>query len=145
VEDWAPLAPWAEKALAVDPKKYDRLTTLGAVLYRAGRFEDAAQRLAEAEAAFRNAKTPAWPIAYTWLLLAMTHERLSHREQAREWLAKAIREIDEPPAERAKDPGRGTWNRQLTLRLLRGEAEALIGGADNKTRHKETKDTEKKP
>ena len=75
----------------------------------------------------------------------MTHERLSHREQATQWLAKAIREIDEPPAERAKDPGLSRWNRQLTLRLLRGEAEALIGWADNQTRHKETKDTEKKP
>jgi hypothetical protein len=110
-----------------------------------GRFEAAAQRLTEAEAAFQKAKDPAITIAYTWLLLAMTHERLSHREQAREWLAKAVREIDDPPAERAKDPGRGNWNRQLTLRLLRGEAEALIGGADNQTRHKETKDTEKKP
>jgi tetratricopeptide (TPR) repeat protein len=145
VDDWMPLVPWAEKALAADPNNCDWLTALGAVLYRAGRFEDAARRLAEAEAAFRNAKAPASTIAYTWLFLAMTHERLSHREQAREWLAKAIREIDEPPAGRSKDPSRSPWNRQLTLRLLRGEAEALIGGADNKTRHKETKDTEKKP
>ena len=145
VEDWTPLAQWAEKALAADPKRYDWLTALGAVLYRAGRFEEAAQRLAEAEAAFRNAKAPAWPIAYTWLFLAMTHELLSHREQAREWLAKAVREIDEPPAERAKDPNRSRWNRQLTLRLLRGEAEALIDRADPKAHREGSTDTEKKP
>jgi tetratricopeptide (TPR) repeat protein len=124
VEDWTPLAQWAEKDFAADPKKFDRLTTLGAVLYRAGRFEAAAQRLTEAEAAFRNVKAPATTIAYTWLLLAMTHERLSHREQAREWLAKAVREIDEPPAERAKDPGRSNWNLQLTLRLLGEQRQA---------------------
>jgi serine/threonine protein kinase/tetratricopeptide (TPR) repeat protein len=145
VEDWTPLAKWAEKALAADPKEIDRLTALGAVLYRAGRFEAAAQRLTEAEAAFQTAKDPAWPIAYTWLFLAMTHERLSHREQAREWLTKAVREIDQPPAERAKDPGRSNWNLQLTLRLLRGEAEALIDRADHKAHRKRSTDTEKKP
>jgi tetratricopeptide (TPR) repeat protein len=145
VDSWTPLAQWAEKTLAADPKKFDWLTALGAVLYRAGQFEAAAQRLSEAEAAFRNAKAPVSTIAYAWLFLAMTHERLSHREQAREWLTKAVREIEQPPAERAKDPNAGSWNRKLTLRLLRSEAEALIGRGDNKTHHKETKDTEKKP
>ena len=145
VEDWTPLAPWAEKALAADPKKFDWLSALGAVLYRAGRFEDAAQRLAEAEAAFQKAKDPAWTIAYTRLLLAMTHERLSHRERAREWLAKAVREIEQPPAGRAKDPKARPWNRKLTLQLLRGEAEALIDRADQKAQRNGSTDTEKKP
>ena len=131
--------------IAADPTKVDRLTALGAVLYRAGRFEAAARRLTEAEAAFQKANRPASAIAYTWLFLAMTHERLSHRERAREWLAKAVREIDEPPAERAKDPGRSRWYRQLTLRLLRGEAEALIDRADPKAHRNGSTDTEKKP
>jgi Tfp pilus assembly protein PilF len=145
VDDWTPLAQWAGKPLAADPKKCDWLTALGAVLYRAGRFEEAAQRLAEAEAAFRSAKAPASTIAYTWLFLAMTRERLGQTEQARQWLAKAVREIEQPPAGRAKDPNARTWNRKLTLQLLRGEAEALIDRADPKAHREGSTDTEKKP
>jgi hypothetical protein len=86
----------------------------------------------------------AWSIAYTWLFLALTHERLGHAEQARQWLDKAVREIEPPPAERAKDPA-PTWNRKLTLQLLRGEAEALIDRADPKAHRTGSTDTEKKP
>src|SRR5206468_205281 len=55
VSDWKPLVNLAEKVLAADPKNCDKLRLLGAVLYRAGRFEEAAQRLTEAEAAFAEA------------------------------------------------------------------------------------------
>ena len=136
---------WRPGGGAADPKRFDRLTALGAVLYRAGRLEDAARRLTEAEAAFRNAKAPATTIAYTWLFLAMTRERLGQTEQAKQWLAKAVREIEQPPAERAEDPKARPWNRKLTLRLLRGEAEALIDRADPKAHRKGSTDTEKKP
>jgi tetratricopeptide (TPR) repeat protein len=145
VDDWTPLVPWAEKAIATDPKKCDWLTALGAVLYRAGRFEAAAQRLTEAEAAFQKAEHPSMTIAYTWLFLAMTRERLGQTEQAKQWLAKAVREIEQPPAGRAKDPKAHTWNRKLTLQLLRGEAEALIDRADPKAHREGSTDTEKKP
>jgi hypothetical protein len=67
------------------------------------------------------------PIAYPWLFLAMAEARRGHTQQAREWLAKAVREIEQPPAERAKEPGADHWTRRLTLRLFRGEAEALLG------------------
>jgi tetratricopeptide (TPR) repeat protein len=124
VDDWTQPAQLAEKALAGDPNNIGWLTTLGAVLYRAGRFEEAAQRLTEAEAAFQKGKDPAWPVAYTWLFLAMAHERLGHTQQARDWLAKAVRDIKQPPPERAALYR--SWNRQLTFRLLRREAEALL-------------------
>ena len=38
--------------LAADPEHTDRLQNLGAVLHRAGRFEEAAKRLAEADGTF---------------------------------------------------------------------------------------------
>jgi tetratricopeptide (TPR) repeat protein len=126
VDDWTKLVQWAEKVLAADPNDFVRLTTLGAVLYRAGRFDDAVRRLTEAEAAFKKAKARFSTIAYTWLFLAMTEERRGHARQARQWQAIAAREIEQPSAERANDPGVGTWNRRLTLRLLRSEAEALL-------------------
>jgi tetratricopeptide (TPR) repeat protein len=125
-DDWAKLGHWAEKTLAADPKDFFRLTTLGAVLYRAGRFEEAARRLTAAEAAARRAKPRPSILASTWLLLAMVEARLGHAAQARAWLARAVREIEQPPAESAKNPFADTWNRRLTLRLLRAEAEALL-------------------
>ena len=143
IEDWTPLTHWAEKTLTADPNSFDRLNALGALLYRAGRFEEAARRLREADAAFRQANRPTMTIASTWLFLALAHERLGHPDEARQWLAKAVREIDQPSPERAKI--NQVWNRRLTLGLLRREAEALVGRADNKTDHQGPKDTEKKP
>jgi tetratricopeptide (TPR) repeat protein len=136
VDDWTKLVQWAEKALAADPNDFFRLTTLGAVLYRAGRFDEAVRRLTEAEAAFKKAKARVSTIAYTWLFLAMAEERRGHAEQAREWLARAVREIEQPPAERPNDPGVDTWCRRLALRLLRGEAEKLLK-IDKKPEEKE--------
>jgi tetratricopeptide (TPR) repeat protein len=126
VDDWTKLVEWAEKAFAADPDNAVGLTTLGAVLYRAGRFDEAVRRLTEADAAFKKAKARTSTIAYAWLFRAMAEERLGHAEQAQEWFARAVREIEQPPAERANDPGAGSWNRRLSLRLLRGEAEALL-------------------
>jgi tetratricopeptide (TPR) repeat protein len=136
VDDWTKLVEWAEKALAADPSNDAWLTTLGAALYRAGRFDEAVRRLTEAEAAFKKAKASPSTITYTWLFLAMAEERRGHPEQARKWLAGAVREIEQPPAERANDPGVGSWNRRLTLLLLRGEAEALLK-IDKKPENKE--------
>jgi tetratricopeptide (TPR) repeat protein len=126
LDDWTPLVVLAEKHLAADRENFPRLTALGAALYRAGRYEEAARWLTQAESAFRKANDPAKSTASTWLFLAMAHQRLGHAEQAREWLAKAVREIDHPPAERAQL--NRLWYRQLTLRLLRSEAEALLKG-----------------
>jgi tetratricopeptide (TPR) repeat protein len=136
VDDWSKLLEWGEKVLTTDPGNDFRLTTLGAVLYRAGRFDEAVRRLTEAEAAFKKAKARVSTIAYTWLFLAMAEERRGHAEQAREWLARAVREIEQPPAERANDPGVDNWNRRLSLRLLRCEAEALLK-VDKKLEKKE--------
>src|SRR5262249_21364449 len=48
VTDWQAVVQMAEKSLAADPKNCEKLQHFGAVLYRAGRFEDAAKRLAQA-------------------------------------------------------------------------------------------------
>ena len=126
VTDWRPVVLLAEKALAADPKNCDKLQDLGAVLYRAGRFEDAIQRLTEAEAAFKEAKAQFSGTIYTWLFQAMTEHRLGRADKASEWLEKAIQDIDQPPPDRPSDRAARTWNRQLTLQLLRCEAEELL-------------------
>jgi hypothetical protein len=118
---------WAEKSLTAEPKNCVPLTTLGAELYRAGRLEQAAQRLTEAEAAFTKDKSLRTSIAYTQLFLAMTHKRLGHDDEAKQWLTRAVRTMDNPATEKREDPTARTWNRRLTHQLLRREAESLVG------------------
>jgi Flp pilus assembly protein TadD len=68
----------AERAVASEPRNSHYLNTLGATLYRAGRFGEAVRRLSEAvEAQGREG------IVWDWLFLAMSHQRLGHADQAR--------------------------------------------------------------
>ena len=67
---------------------------------------------------------------FPWLLLAMSHERLGHHAEARQWLDKAIRSIDD----HLKDLPEGVrpaimFSNDFDWRdyqILRAEAEALI-------------------
>jgi hypothetical protein len=62
----------------------------------------------------------------------MAHHRLGHADEARQWSDKATRRIDEMLTGDGKASAAGAagppmpWNRKLTLRLLRDEAEALL-------------------
>jgi serine/threonine protein kinase/WD40 repeat protein/Tfp pilus assembly protein PilF len=124
--DWGPVITLAEKRLAAHPKNCDCLQNLGAVLYRAGRFDEAAKRLTEAHDAYPETANPTGSLIYTWLFQAMTQHRLGHGDEARRWLDKAVKDIDQPPPGRPQDGEAGPWNRRLTLHLLRREAEELL-------------------
>jgi WD40 repeat protein/Tfp pilus assembly protein PilF len=125
VGDLARIVETAEKIVVSDPTKSDYLSTFGATLYRAGRLDEAVERLTEADAAFNKAPAPGQTVVYSWLFLAMAHQRLGHAEESRQWMAKAEQEIDFP-----KETGVVSWNRRLTLQLLRGEAEAVLDGKE---------------
>jgi tetratricopeptide (TPR) repeat protein len=116
-----------EKALAPPPDAFDSLNVLGAALYRAGRLEEAVRRLGEANAAYdlANARQRS-PIVYTWLFQAMAHHALGHQKEAGEWLQKAVHWTDQVAEDKTLLPM--PWNRRLTVRLLRREAEALLQG-----------------
>jgi tetratricopeptide (TPR) repeat protein len=94
-------------------EKGDALSALGAALYRAGRFDDAIRRLEEAIRVRSGEGAP-----QDWAFLAMVHHRLGHRDEARRWLERLR---DHRPT---GDPER-FWD-ELEIRLLRGEAEAVI-------------------
>jgi tetratricopeptide (TPR) repeat protein len=106
----------AESALErLDRKNPDYpsvLNTLGATLYRAGRFEEAIRRLEEA-IQVRGGEHPG-----DWPFLAMAHQRLGHRVEARRWLER-LRGF-QPSA----DPDQ--FGVELWIRLLRSEAEAVV-------------------
>jgi tetratricopeptide (TPR) repeat protein len=96
--------------------EYNKATcscTLGAALYRAGRFDQAIPRLDEAIRLGIGEVVPK-----DWPFLAMAHHRLGHRDEARRWLDRL--QNHQPSADAAE-----FW-KELEVRLLRSEAEAVI-------------------
>jgi WD40 repeat protein/tetratricopeptide (TPR) repeat protein len=133
----------AARALDADPKKDAYAVTLGATLYRAGRFREAGQRLEKAGNPNEADPTKAtlYSPAYRWLFLAMAHQRLGHAGEARRWLDRAVQWMKRQ-AKDPSNPAEGTWNRRLTLQLLRREAEALLDrpAADPPQRKKQSEE-----
>ncbi len=84
---------WARKAVElVQPNNADYRNTLGAALYRAGRFAEAAGELE------RNIAQNTQTCGYDWVFLAMCRQRLGQAEparyaleRARKWRAPATR------------------------------------------------------
>jgi tetratricopeptide (TPR) repeat protein len=109
----------AEQLATRNPQKWSVQMTLGAALYRAGRFEEATRQLNKTA---NLTAEPVYALETPWFFLAMAHERQGHTDVARRWLDKAIESLDRPKGEAA----RPLWNRRLTLELLRREAEALL-------------------
>jgi Flp pilus assembly protein TadD len=106
------LAELAAKGLPTDQKPL-ALNTLGAALYRAGRFEEAIRRFEEAIASRMGDTEP-----LDWPFLAMAHHCLGHRDEARRWLDRLRNR------QASTDPNQ-FWD-ELEIRLLRSEAEAVI-------------------
>jgi tetratricopeptide (TPR) repeat protein len=99
---------------ATESQKANRLNTLGAALYRAGRYDEAIRRLEEG----MQARGDGLGIPDDWSLLAMAHHRLGHREEARRWLERLT---DYPTSESSHG-----FLYDLDMRRLRSEAEAVI-------------------
>jgi tetratricopeptide (TPR) repeat protein len=104
----------------------DYWRSLGAVSYRAGKFAAALDAFQRAE------KLPAKEDPWTWLFMALCHQRLGQGLEARAQLHKAADWINAA----RKTPGPGTtrasaweslpWDMRVVLETLRGEAQSLI-------------------
>jgi tetratricopeptide (TPR) repeat protein len=112
VPDPARLVALAERALARE-KKWAYLETVGAALYRAGRFREAVERLDEAVRGHGKGGSAA-----TQVFLAMAHHRLGHRDEAGQWLARAVKQVGGE-----KDL---SWQDRVAWESLRREAEGLL-------------------
>ncbi len=106
------LAELAVNGFTAD-QKHLALNTLGATLYRAGRFDDALRRLEEGMKARNGAEEP-----FDWPFLAMAHHCLGHHDEARRWLYRLCNH-------QPNTSPHGFWQ-ELEFRLLRSEAEAVI-------------------
>jgi WD40 repeat protein/serine/threonine protein kinase/tetratricopeptide (TPR) repeat protein len=89
------------------------LNTLGAALYRAGRFREAITRLEEG---IRKRGDESLP--QDWTFLALAHHQLGQHGEAHSWLGRFR-------TYRPNVNSSAFWN-ELEIRLLRGEAEAVI-------------------
>jgi serine/threonine protein kinase len=95
---------------------------LGAALYRAGRYKQAAERLEESVDAYSIAPSLGYDtITYQQLLLAMAKWQLGQKDEARQLLAETLPVVNQELA----SPLTG-WNRWVTLEILQHEAESLI-------------------
>jgi Flp pilus assembly protein TadD/sugar lactone lactonase YvrE len=124
VADPGRLVRAAEHATALSPKDHWNDEFLGRALYRAGRYEEAVERLTRFAAPEGGTELP-----YVWLFLAMAHHGLRHSGEARTWLGKAETVIDQELAMPSGGDTGGSasrWSRRIELSLLRREAKTLI-------------------
>jgi tetratricopeptide (TPR) repeat protein len=110
----------AEVALAGQAEtgraRSDVLKTLGAALYRAGRFEEAIRRLDQIIQIRGDGGDPR-----AFAFLAPAHHRLRHRDEAENWLDKLV-------ASRPKE-GFDVSLEDMEVHILHREAESLILGS----------------
>jgi tetratricopeptide (TPR) repeat protein len=98
---------------APEQMKWAILNTLGAALYRSGRYADAVRRLEEGIQKRKGISSEA-----DWVFLAMAHQRVGHHDHAR-------RLLDRVP-ERSPNLRPSAFWGELEIRLLRAEAEAVV-------------------
>jgi tetratricopeptide (TPR) repeat protein len=113
----------AEQAVA-QRRVQATLNTLGAALYRAGRYQDALDRLADAMEAHGGGGT-----SYDWLFLAMAHHALGNAAEAEQWLDKAAQWIDQANTqwETTGTADRSfNWANRIELRVLQREAKSTL-------------------
>ncbi len=121
VEDYTEPVRLAQLAVAAQPGNGWYLNGLGAVLYRAGRFAEAAEQLEKGlQKKYENPQA--------LFFLAMAHYRLGHRDQARQALEKAIQLLPREPVGQMRANGDAPihWFIRLQQEWLRHEAEALL-------------------
>ena len=97
---------------------------MGAVLYRAGRHEEAIQCLTELVRSLEDADAEAnHAFLCTWYSLAMAHRKTGNDEQARQYFSKANGLADMVLADEENLPA---WHQRVELGLFRKETESLL-------------------
>jgi WD40 repeat protein/tetratricopeptide (TPR) repeat protein/tRNA A-37 threonylcarbamoyl transferase component Bud32 len=109
------------------------LYPLGAALYRAGRVDEAVERLNSVlQPQRRNSPR-------TLLFLAMAHQRKQDTAQARQCLAEAVQELDQGASRNL------SWQDRIDVKILREEAERMIQGKQPNPDRKDSERRRTKP
>jgi tetratricopeptide (TPR) repeat protein len=118
LDDYAPAIECARRAAEKEADNQQYRGGLGAILMRAGRYDESK---AELERALQSADTEQTSTSYLRYFLSLVEHHRGDEEAAAEHL-KAANEGSE--RELADAP---PWNRELTMQLLRDEVNRLIG------------------
>jgi WD40 repeat protein len=119
VDDPQQLVALAQKSVKAEPNNVYFREALGAAHFRAGDFQETVALLEKA-AFFRN------DTLGMKLLLAMAHQRLHHKDKARQWLNWAVDQVNQEAADSKTLRFELPWYELAYRQLLLREAEALI-------------------
>jgi predicted Zn-dependent protease len=108
------LVDLAKKPVAQKPDNVAYREACGGALYRAGEFAEAREQLLAAVEK-RKSEVSVWTLCF----LAMTEQKLNNPAAARDYLTKAVRQI-----EAAQKP---RWEDRVAWHFLRAEAEQTVG------------------
>ena len=99
---------------------WDFLETLGAALYRVRRYEEAEQRLNEAQADQdgKNGSSSLW--------LALAHHRLGQTQEAWNWLTQAEQWMEQQSERESLGEEPLPWEARAAYDILHREAEAVL-------------------
>jgi tetratricopeptide (TPR) repeat protein len=130
-----------QKAAKNSPNGYAYRSTLGSILYRIGKYEEAISTLKAAMELreLDNASSPSTPVdldrngtAFDWVFLAMSNFRLGRVPEAKKWL----QQVTDQYAKIRNDPvyddpnWNWDWDSSMQLKTLYDEAQRLIKNSD---------------
>jgi tetratricopeptide (TPR) repeat protein len=121
LQDFAFPLRFASEAIEKSSRNPGYLLLQGALRYRTGEYEGAEQSLERSIAAFANDDSGMSSVLYSKLFLMMTYWQLGRHDEARKVRAECAAAINEQIASATT-----SWNRRVTLDVIRAEAEALL-------------------
>jgi serine/threonine protein kinase/tetratricopeptide (TPR) repeat protein len=130
-DDYSAAIKLARYSVEKSPDDRQFQTALGAILSRAGQYDEARIVLTQA---MKRAASERTSVSYINYLLAMSEHHRGNAEAAKEHL-RAANETAE--VELKQSP---PWNRRLTIELLKSEATALIGEPAHAPEAEDTRD-----
>jgi len=122
----------AKKAVDLAPTEATYWNTLGTAYYYASECKPAIEALKKSMDLSKGGSS------FDSFFLAMAHWQLGEKDQARHWYEQAVQWMDKNQKQLEQNK---QWDEEL--RRFRSEAAELLGIKDEKTHHKDTKDTEK--
>jgi tetratricopeptide (TPR) repeat protein len=115
----------ARRALKLKPDDYSATNTLGAALYRAGRYQEALETLERAIALHGGGG-----LGFDMLLMALVKQALGQADEAREWCKRGVRWTRDAETGKISDPAITLpleWEAHLELEMLCREAQFAVG------------------